>query len=326
MGWFENYLINRTQRVKFNAILSESISVNVGVPQGSVLGPLLFLMYINDITESINENCSISLFADDAVIYTTGYSSQEVNDKLNEQIIKIEEWMRKNKLEVNVGKTKIMLIRSVRKSIVEENVKIEMQNKTLEVVEEIKYLGIIIDKNLSFTAHIDYVSKKIGGKLGVLRRIGKDMTAYMKCTVYKSIIAPIFEYCMSLMLSVSKTNLQYLQKLRNRAMRIILRCNRRVRIKDMLEALHFMSIKERIHFNVCLLVHKMVNGLCLNYFTEKVHIIRSESAVQTRQKDNLYIEKCNTSGVQKTILHEGFAMYNELPSKIKNEQRLKFQE
>lgn len=91
INWFKSYLEGRTQRVKFNEVLSSPIEVNVGVPQGSVLGPLLFLLYIYDLNETIGDKCKIRLFTDDAVIYTEGYSSYEINDQLNVQMKKIEE-------------------------------------------------------------------------------------------------------------------------------------------------------------------------------------------------------------------------------------------
>jgi len=90
LEWFKSYLQIRSQRIKFNGILSKPIDVNMGVPQGLVLGPLLFLLYINDITE-INNDCSIRLFADDVLIYETGYSRQEINDRLNEQMVIVDE-------------------------------------------------------------------------------------------------------------------------------------------------------------------------------------------------------------------------------------------
>jgi len=91
LEWFKSYLENKTQRVKFKGILSKPIHINMDIPQGSVLGPLLFLLYINDITEMINNNCSIRLFLDDALMYTTGYSRREINDKLNKQMIRVDE-------------------------------------------------------------------------------------------------------------------------------------------------------------------------------------------------------------------------------------------
>lgn len=117
-------------------------------------------------------------------------------------------------------------------------------------MSEIKYLGVIIDKTFNFSAHTDYISRKVGGKLGLMRRIGKNISPYIKCVVYKSIVAPLFEYWASILVRLSKTHLQHLQTLQTQRMRIILRCNRRVRIMDMLEALHFMSIKERIEYMI----------------------------------------------------------------------------
>jgi hypothetical protein len=192
----------------------------------------------------------------------------------------------------------------------------------LEVVSEIKYLGIIIDRNLNFSAHVNYISKKVGAKLGVMRRIGVDLSPRMRCVVYKAIIAPLFEYCASILVGISKTNLQHLQKLQNQGMRIILRCNRRVRISDMLEALHFISIKERIEYNVCLLVFKIINGMCPRYLCNKLESVQYEGAVNTRQRGNIYIDRCRTREEQKMLLHDGIKMYNSLPNEIKREQRI----
>lgn len=121
LRWFKSYLENRTQRVKFNGMLSDPIAVKLGVSQGSVLGSLLFLLYINDLVKIICGNCEIRLFADDqyTLIYVIGYSSQEINDSLNEQMGKIEEWLNINRLQLNVNKTKVMLVRGIRKKVSE---------------------------------------------------------------------------------------------------------------------------------------------------------------------------------------------------------------
>jgi hypothetical protein len=322
LSWFKSYLENRTQKVKFNGILSDPIDVKLGVPQGSVLGPLLFLLYINDVTKIINENCELRLFADDALIYTTGYSSIEINENLNEQMAKVDKWLKINRLQLNVNKTKVMLVRGIRKKVSENSIKVKLENSVLEVVSEIKYLGVIIDKNLSFSENINYMGKKIGSKLGVLRRVSVELTPYMRCVVYKTIVAPLFEYCSSIMLSVNDTNLQYLQKLQNKGMRTILRCNNRTRVRDMLEALQFMSVKERIEYNVYILVHKMVNGLCPEYLVNKIEFIGREESMHTRQRGNIYINKCKTSEEQKMLLHDGLKIYNNLPKEIKNEKSL----
>lgn len=319
LSWFKSYLENRTQRVKFNGKLSNAIRVELGVPQGSVLGPLLFLMYINDIVQSINDECEIRLFADDALIYTTGYASEEISDRLNEQIKKIEKWLEINRLSVNVNKTKVMLIRGIRKKTVEDNVKVVLQDTILELVSEIKYLGVILDKNLTFSAHVDYISKKAGAKLGVMRRIGRDLSCNMRGTVYRTIVAPLFEYCASIFVGLNETNKQRLQKLQNQGMRIILRCSRRERVVNMLEALQFMSIKERIEYNVCQLVYKIVHGICPEYLSRNSQTVQRR---ETRQRGNIYIDKCRSREEQKMLWHDGFKMFNDLPIEIKQQQNL----
>jgi len=300
--------------------MSNAVKVKLGVPQGSVLGPLLFLMYINDIVKVINNECVIRLFADDALIYTTGYASRDIGDRLNEQIKKIEEWLELNRLTVNVNKTKVMLIRGIRKKTVEDNVKIKLQNVRLEVVSEIKYLGIVLDRNLTFSAHVDYISKKAGAKLGIMRRIGRDLSCMMRCIVYRTIVAPLFEYCASIFVGLTVTNQQRLQKLQNQGMRIILRCDRRERVLNMLEALRFMSIQERIEYNVCQLVYKIVHGICPGYLSGTSRIVRCR---ETRQRGNIYIDRCKSREEQKMLWHDGFKMFNDLPNEIKEKTNLR---
>jgi len=115
----------------------------------------------------------------------------------------------KKRLQLNVNKTKAILIRGIRKKVAEGDFKIKFRDENLEVVSEIKYLEVIIDRNLNFAAHVDYIGKKIGAKLGVLRRVSKDITPNMRCIVYKSVVAPLFEYCASVLIGVDKTNLQF---------------------------------------------------------------------------------------------------------------------
>lgn len=165
LEWLKTYLSNRTQQVKFKNQYSKLKTIEHGVPQGSVLGPLLFTLYINDITKICPEESNVKLFADDTLIYVTGESCEELNRKLNNVFQIIEQWMISNKLKLNAEKSKCMIVRSVRKEI-KGNVRVEcMDGTVLERVDVIKYLGVMIDSKLSFVNHCDYMIKKIGKKL-----------------------------------------------------------------------------------------------------------------------------------------------------------------
>jgi len=125
------------------------------------------------------------------------------------------------------------------------------------------------------------------------------------------------------LIGIGKINLQYLQKLQNKAMRIVFKSNRTVRLIDILEELKFMSINERIEYNVCLLIYKMINGQCPSYLRDKVKLVEYEGALNARREDKVYIEKCRTSEQQRMLLHNGFKMYNDLPCEVRREQNLK---
>lgn len=255
--WLESYLKNRTQKVRFNNKYSKLMAIDHGVPQGSVLGPLLFVLYINDITEVCPIGSNVKLFADDTMIYVTGECSEEINKKMNDVFHKIENWMNLNKLKLNAEKTKYMIVRSSRKEVKGQIKIVCMNGVVLERVEVIKYLGVMIDSRLTFAEHCDYMLKKIGKKTSFLNRIGQYLTPYSRQIVYKSIIAPHFEYCATVIVGMGETQIKKLQVAQNRAMRVILQCKRNTRVEHMLQALQYMSIRQRIYYNTSIFIFKI---------------------------------------------------------------------
>jgi len=162
--WFETYLTERKQRVKFENSVSEELCIDYGVPQGSVLGPILFIVFINDIRKYLTEicklNCRVQLFADDTVVYVEGDSSEDIEDKLNKILEAIEKWLYVNKLLLNINKTKFMILKNKRKVTNRIINILNSQKFKIEQVKEIKYLGVIIDENLYFKKYAEYIIKK----------------------------------------------------------------------------------------------------------------------------------------------------------------------
>lgn len=124
----------------------------------------------------------------------------------------------------------------------------------------------------------------------------------MRCKIYKTIVAPLFVYCSSIFVGLSETNVQRLQKMQNQGMRIILRRDRKEKIIRMMEALKFMSIKERIEYNVCLLVYKIVNGMCPKYLSREIEIVKARNNRNTRKGKNLCIDTCKRLERTKNVI------------------------
>lgn len=159
--WFESYLTSRSQTTEFAGSESTEISNELGVPQGSVLGPMLFVLYINDLVLNL-KHCSLNLFADDTLVSTSHDDVKIAINKMNTDLEVIAKWLQINKLKLNTSKTKFILISNK----TQENItaKIKIEDIELEQVSEIKYLGVIIDNRLNFRSNVDFIIKKVAKK------------------------------------------------------------------------------------------------------------------------------------------------------------------
>ena len=156
--WFKNYLMNRKQIVKYNQIRSKEMSITSGVPQGSILGPLLFLLYINDI-QNCSKIVSFILFADDTTISYSNKCLKTLNEIMQEEINKVTDWLNINKLSINTSKTKLILFRSYNKKL-NSNITVSINNEKVKQVKNTTFLGIVIDECLTWNDHVNLIAKK----------------------------------------------------------------------------------------------------------------------------------------------------------------------
>lgn len=316
LSWFESYLSSRTQVCQYNGFTSSPKSVPLGVPQGSVLGPLLFIIYINDMKKAI-KYCDVNLFADDTVLFIGEKEPLLAIRKMRADIVTLAKWLKFKKLKLNVQKTKSMIITN-KKHVNFDEMKLEIDGSEIERVEVFKYLGVYIDHKLIFKKHIDNIVKKVARKYGMLVRLKSQLTFWSKVFLYKSLIAPQLDYCSSVLFLASDTHLRRLQKLQNKFMRFILNCSKYTPIRTMLDTLQWQSVKQRIIFNVLLLIYKLTNNRLPEYLS--YIIVRASSVHQhrTRQIDDLRVVPFTMSTNQKSIYYNGIRIFNMLPVDCKN--------
>ena len=167
LEWFRDYLANRSQYVTYNSMKSTKENITCGVPQGSILGPLLFVICINDLATVSNAFVPV-LFADDTTLLIAGRDVEALCNRINEDLAKIQEWLCANKLSLNVKKTHCMIFTSKSKIVPDSDIKIN--NVCIERVRVTKFLGILIDSQLNWKQHIAYTCNKLSKCIGILSK------------------------------------------------------------------------------------------------------------------------------------------------------------
>ena len=165
LKWFESYLSNRSQFVTYNGEKSSKKNIICGVPQGSILGPLLFLIYIND-SSNVCEFMMPLLFADDTNLFNSGKEFNRVQLEIENDLMRISEWLKINKLSLNIKKTQFMIFTN--KNASKPNIDLKIDGHKIEQTVKTKFLGVIIDSQLTWKFHINYICGKIAKGIGII--------------------------------------------------------------------------------------------------------------------------------------------------------------
>ena len=172
LDWFVNYLSNRTQFVTINGTLSESMDLSLCVPQGSVLGPLLFIIFINDLPTVI-KRCKVVMYADDTALFIANLDRKVIEAVLQNELNIINNWFTDNELFVNCTKTKVMIFGSKQRFVRIDNPVLSLSGTSLELIYFVKYLGLLFDRAMTWHDHINAVASNVSKRLGLLNRIRK---------------------------------------------------------------------------------------------------------------------------------------------------------
>ena len=220
-SWFESYLSERTQYTIINEAQSASLKIDYGVPQGSVLGPLPFLLYINDIGAIPNLNFKPKLFADDTNVFINNSNLSTLNTICQLTINKISEWLLANRLTVNYDKTCYMIFSPTNVNITPLELKLNINNSVINKVASTKYLGIQIDENLNWKFHINELCLSLRKYVGVFYKLSLKLPPNVLKLIYYSIIYPRILYGIEVYANTYMINLHDLMILNNRILRII---------------------------------------------------------------------------------------------------------
>ena len=218
--WFNSYLSKRTQRTLANQTLSDYQTVQSGVPQGSILGPILFLVYVNDIPTSLKHSRH-KLYADDTLIYLSSDNNNNSCQKLTEDMSALDVWCDQNKMHINYKKNKFMCFGSQYLLRNSNDLTVALNMEPIEKVQTYKYLGVTMDEQLTFNNHVQKTIQSASHKLYLLRKVRSKLNPFAALQIYKAMILPVIEYGNVLYDTANNSLLAKLQVIQNKCLKVV---------------------------------------------------------------------------------------------------------
>lgn len=288
------------------------------MPQGSILGPLLFTLYINDLPGATTHS-KVVLYADDTALFVSGDNVEDIQRRLNEDLKATSLWLYNNKLTLNAKKTKCMLFGSIpRLANITDPLQITVDSTVLEHVTNFKYLGLWFDPFLNWKFHTDSLCKKVAQRIGVITRIRKFISMDTAGMLAKTLVIPMYGYGDIIWSKGPAMNLDRVQKLQNRAARIVLRCGRRTSIIKMHATLGWLTCSDSFKLHKCLMVGKCLYTRVPSYLRGKFTRLRDVHSHGTRRvTTDLYAPCVKTTAAMKMFSYEGALLFNNLSSHVK---------
>ena len=306
---------------------SGKCKLRIGVPQGSVLGPLLFLIYINDINRHVHLG-SCNLYADDTLVYCTGKSITELRINMQKCVVDICEWYEKNRLIINRSKSNIMLVSNKQMAyrLDETDLDVYIGDHKLLQCNEINYLGVKIDCALSWDTQTDIVCTKLVFIVSRLSRLKAVLPTYLLMSIYTTAVQPTIDYAISIWRYTSKQNIYKIQRLQNRAARITTGNYNFINTRgiDLVKNLKWTCVSQRRGYFMAILMFKSIHGLAPHYLCDEITMQRDISARPTRSLEcnNVCVPRASFECFSNAFAHRGPVIWNALPQDIKNSQTM----
>ena len=318
--WFRNYLNNRQQKVRINDKYSDVKSISFGVPQGFTLGPLLFLIYLNDIFQDID--CETILYADDATVVIHAKSLSNLFWAANEFRNIIHNNLLVNKLTSNISKTKFMILtpRPHRLARNPDHV-ISVNNIPISEVHNFRFLGVTLFNYLTWTSHIESIRCKLCSCSGIIYKARDCLNTSCLLSIFHSLASTHLNYCITTWCITNFSKVTETQSLCNRILRLIFHRNPRHNI-NIYKKFAILKVRDKFKFEICCLVYKFLHRMLPDCFNNFFHLNSEIYSRQTRQSNNLHLPLFKKSTCKQSIKLVGIKLWSEIPNEIKQSKNL----
>ena len=317
-NWVKSYLSNRQQYVYYNDTSSDNRTVTCGVPQGSNLGPLLFIIYINDLC-NVSNILKLVLFADDTNLFTSGHDLEHLTSIVTSELRKLQIWFNLNKLSLNVTKTNYMLFTTNKRL---DNVNIKIDDICIEEVRVTKFLGVLVDNKLDWKDHIYHVRLKLAKCISILYKATASLDQLSLFTLYNSLFLPYMSYCIEIWATASKSNLNCISIMQKKAIRIITKSGKLDHTHSLFTKLRILKFTDLIKLRICIVMHKVKLRLLPNKILDRYSLYCNVGQYSLRRQDKFRTMYARTTLKQKCLSHLGVRLYNDIPKSITSSQSI----
>ena len=313
--WFNSYLRNRTQFVSYNTINSETMSITHGVPQGSIMGPLLFILYINDFSRASDILFSI-MYADDTNVFIEGSTYDGIIDVLNVELTKLDTWLKANKLTINVKKTHYMVFH---RSRIKSSKDVQINQHILSLAKSTTFLGIIIDDKLKWTNHINHVKNKISKAIGIINKTRDFIDRHTTKQLYYTFVYPYLIYCTEIWGNASATHLDPIIKLQKRCIRNIAFAHFNEHTAPLFKSLDILEFKKLVIQRISLTMYKHFNCSLPSPVSDLFLKNKDIHNHYTRQRELLHTAIANKEATYKCFSFHGIQIWNYMLDNVRTD-------
>ncbi len=316
--WVTSYLSERSQIVSFKGTLSSCMNVKCGVPQGSILGPLFFIIYINDCV-NVSNVLNFVKFADDTNVFCSGTNAHDLSNTLNLELEKLSDWFRANKLSLNIEKTKFIYFSKRRKK---NDFEIKIDGKKIQQVQNIKFLGIQIDEKLTWLEHLKALRKKLSRNIGVICRLKYKLPVEILHYLYTSLIMPYLQYCNIVWGRNYDIHLEAIFKLQKKSIRIITKSNYLEHTSPLFKNSKLLKLRDINKLQLGCFMYQYKNNVLPKCFE---HYFINQNEVHnhhTRNCNNHFVGNFRTNVKCFSLQIAGPVFWNSLDRSIKDSRSL----
>ena len=318
LQWFESYLKNRSQAVNINSTLSDFKDINIGIPQGSILGPLLFIVFVNSLPDSVK--CKCVMYADDTTLLTSSSDPVTLEFELKQNLDMVANWFKSNQLTLNIKKTKLMMFGTWQNLSKFKNISLTYDDNDIEIVDKFKYLGVVFDPHLSWSEHVNHMSSNISKRIGVIRRIKHYLPCSTVNLLAKAMVFPLFDYCSPVWSNFTANHHNHLQILQNKLARVLLHADIRTTIDKMMEDLNWVKLDCRWNHQLLIVTFKCLKEMAPVYLSSCFTFTHSAHGRTTRSQcsNTLVVPPWNITAGKRTFHYRAASLWNRLPVDVRS--------